>query len=68
MSEEYSNKEGALYRIWRVLKRQVVQDVPDDSALCEFDCRKGQCRQEEWANCERRIRKAAGELFPDSRQ
>jgi predicted TIM-barrel fold metal-dependent hydrolase len=28
------------------------------------DCRKGQCTTEEWEKCERRLRKAGGELMP----
>jgi len=53
-------------RSWRWLRDQIVQDVPEDFALCEFDCRKGQCTMEEWKSCDRRINKAAGELMPSS--
>jgi hypothetical protein len=49
--------------ILRWLKQQ-VQDVPDELALCEFDCRRAQCTSDEWATCERRINRAAGELLP----
>jgi hypothetical protein len=52
-------------RLWQFVKRQVVDDAPEDLALCEFDCRKEQCRQDEWETCGRRIRKGSGELFPD---
>jgi hypothetical protein len=48
------------------VKREIVDEAPEDSAICEFDCRKVQCAQAEWAACERRIRKGAGELFPIS--
>ena len=41
-------------RAW--LKDQVVQEVPDALALCEFGCHKSQCRMGKWANCERRLR------------
>ena len=44
-----------LSRLARWWKTEIVQDVPDDVALCEFDCLKGQCRHGEWANCERRL-------------
>jgi len=54
-----------LQRLIQLVKRNIVGDVPDDIALCEFDCRKGQCMQGEWAACDRRIHKASGELFPD---
>ncbi len=53
-----------LQRIWRWFQRQIVQSVPEDTALCEFDCRKQQCTMGEWESCDRRIRKAAGELMP----
>lgn len=38
------------------VKRKAIEEVPDDIALCEFDCRKTQCRYDEWATCERRLR------------
>jgi hypothetical protein len=54
-------------RFWQWLKTGVVQTVPDEDGLCEFDCRKEQCSETEWENCERRINKAAGELWPGKR-
>jgi hypothetical protein len=48
-------------------KRQIIDDAPEKLAICQFDCRKGQCLQDEWETCDRRIRKGAGELFPDAR-
>jgi hypothetical protein len=51
---------------WQRLKKQWIDDVPDDVALCEFDCRKGQCTYGEWASCERRLSKTAGELMPSA--
>lgn len=53
-----------LTQLWRWVADQVVQDAPDGSALCAFDCKKGQCTQEEWAACQRRLHNAAGELMP----
>ncbi len=64
MSEYRSNRGSPFRRLWRFVTRQVIDDAPDDIAICEFDCRKGQCMQEEWATCERRSRKGSGELFP----
>ncbi len=43
---------------------QIVQDVPEDCELCEFDCRKPQCTRSEWQSCERRLNRAQGELMP----
>ena len=64
MAEPHSVR-GNFRRLVRFVKRTIVTDVPEDLALCEFDCRRGQCQQDEWDTCDRRIRKAAGELFPD---
>jgi hypothetical protein len=64
MPEGRSNTESRFIRLWQWVKRQVVQDVPEDIALCEFACRKGQCGMDEWETCDRRINKAAGELSP----
>jgi len=49
---------------WAWLRRQVVEDVPAEDALCEFDCRKPDCAVGEWQTCERRLQNAAGELMP----
>jgi len=54
-----------LQRLVQFVKRGIVGDVPEAIAICEFDCRKGQCQQGEWAACDRRIHRASGELFPD---
>jgi hypothetical protein len=64
MPDDRSRKGDVFHRLWRFVKRQVVDDAPEDMAICQFDCRKEQCQQEEWATCDRRISKGAGELFP----
>lgn len=50
--------------LWQKIKDEVVQTVPEEIALCEFDCRKVSCSAEQWRTCDRRIRKAEGELMP----
>jgi len=49
---------------WGWLRQQIVADVPEGDAICEFDCRKLQCHVGEWEVCERRLQKTAGELMP----
>lgn len=66
MPEDRSGKVSRFRRLWQVVKRQIVDDAPEDLAICEFDCRKGQCLQDEWETCVRRISKGAGELLPDA--
>jgi hypothetical protein len=51
-----TNAKRVVRKAKRWLKEQIVQDVPEDIALCEFDCRKGQCRVGEWESCERRLK------------
>jgi len=36
-------KLGIFARVWQWLKDQWIREVPEDLALCEFDCRKAQC-------------------------
>jgi hypothetical protein len=50
------NAKQAMRKVRSWLKGQIVQEVPEDVALCEFDCRKGQCRMGEWESCERRLK------------
>ncbi len=53
--------------LWRWIKNQFVQKIPDDIALCEFDCHRLQCTHEEWKQCPRRLGGAAGELRPEKK-
>ena len=53
--------------LWKWFKDQIAQDVTEADALCEYDCRKQSCTEEEWETCERRVHKAAGELWPEAR-
>lgn len=64
MPTDPKNVFGSLLEIWKRFAGRLVGNVPADIALCEFDCRKEQCRYDEWSSCERRISKAAGELMP----
>ncbi len=64
MTQANQNLLGRFARAWHWLKDQWVREVPPDLALCEFDCRKLQCMEGEWASCERRLSHANGELMP----
>jgi len=55
---------GPLWRLWRWIKDHVFQDVPKSIAVCEFDCRKGQCTTGEWNTCENRLQKVAKAFVP----
>jgi len=62
-----THSEGVLARAWRWLKNHIVVEVPAHSAVCEFDCRKQQCRFDEWATCERRLSHFAADVIPEKR-
>jgi hypothetical protein len=53
---------NTLHHAFGWLMNEIVQDVPEEIAVCEFDCRKPQCTSEQWVCCKRRLKKAAGEL------
>ena len=51
-------------RAWHFLVDQLIQDVPEEIAVCEFDCRETQCTLERWASCERRVKAMRRETAP----
>ena len=59
MSESYGKGISNFFRVWQRFRSKVIQDVPEDIQLCEFDCRKSQCAMGDWEKCERRLRSIA---------
>ena len=57
-------EDHPIARGWRFLMEQLVQDVPEELAVCEFECRKLECTQGEWEVCDRRLRRPAGSARP----
>ncbi|PAW67961.1 MAG: hypothetical protein B9S38_11770 [Verrucomicrobiia bacterium Tous-C4TDCM] len=37
------------------LMDHLVGTVPEDSAICEFNCSKTECSNDEWTHCQRRL-------------
>lgn len=56
MTDVAKKAPGLWARFIPWIKDQWVREVPDEIAVCEFDCRKNQCLEGEWLSCERRIR------------
>lgn len=53
-----------LSKLWYLLSSvrpwindQIVSDVPDELAICEFDCRESECSSSKWESCQRRVSK-----------
>ena len=36
--------------------RKIVAEVPEDVAVCEFECNKTECVEGDWQHCQRRMR------------
>jgi len=41
------------------LFKKPVTSVPEDIAVCEFECNETECRLGDWDRCERRLRAQA---------
>jgi hypothetical protein len=37
--------------------KKIVAEVPEDVAVCEFECNKTECVERDWRHCERRMGK-----------
>lgn len=48
-----------LQNVWNWTRGHLIGEVPDDDALCAFDCRKPQCTEGEWESCVRRLESVA---------
>jgi len=66
MPAEHPTTGSPLARLWQWIHGQLVQDVPEDLAVCEFDCRKLQCTMGEWETCERRLERVELQKKPRS--
>lgn len=66
MPIKQTNYISVVQRLFRWIKNQVIQDVPKDIAVREYNCRRGQCMQDEWETCARRLSASTGELKPFS--
>lgn len=49
-----SKPHGSITALGRWIHNHIVQSVPEDIALCEYDCRKLACSVGDWENCDRR--------------
>jgi len=48
----YGKGAGCLSGLWQRLKSGIVQEVSEDNAWCEFDCKELQCSIGDRENCE----------------
>jgi len=44
----------SLANLLRSLKSSIVQQVPAESATCEFDCHRDTCSAKRWQSCDKR--------------
>jgi hypothetical protein len=55
MAAQEEDRLSPFRKLRRWLSR-LIQDVPEDIAACEFECRRLECRQGDWETCEKRLR------------
>jgi hypothetical protein len=48
--------------------RRQVGEVPPEDAVCEFRCRRVECRSGDWERCDRRLRGGLPIDLPDAKQ
>jgi hypothetical protein len=54
-------EEAAMFtNMFRWLKI-AVSEVPEDIAVCEFDCAETECRVGDWEHCKRRLQESPGQ-------
>lgn len=56
MNGPYTNKISIGRRLWNLIFKGWIAEVPDDIACCEFNCRELNCDQGKWETCENRLR------------
>ena len=61
MVAQKEERPSPFRRLRRWIKSRLIQDVPEDIAACEFECRKMECRQGDWETCEKRLRGMRGD-------
>jgi hypothetical protein len=59
MSGSYGKGVSNFFGLWQRFRNKMIQDVPEDYQLCEFDCHKLQCTMGDWEKCERRLHSKA---------
>ena len=42
----------AFVKLWQWAKNHIVEEVPANLAICEFQCRREQCTVSYWRTCE----------------
>jgi hypothetical protein len=55
MNTEISFTKKEFFAILHWMGKQIVDEVPPEIAVCEFDCDKTQCTLKEWKSCPRRL-------------
>jgi hypothetical protein len=55
MDAPQDKKASWLRRLLDRSARRAVDDVPAEISVCEFECRKLECREGHWETCARRL-------------
>ena len=47
---------GSMFSKFMFFLKHIATEVPEDIAVCEFECNKAECLEGDWRHCERRKR------------
>ena len=71
MSEQKEKRVSCFHRLKQCIHNQLtqeIQEVPEEIANCEFDCRKLECREGEVEVCKIHLQQTAEEIKRQERQ
>ena len=56
MTDDGREKGSLISRIRRWIRDEIVQEVPPEMSVCEFECKHLECTQGHWDTCKNRLR------------
>lgn len=59
MNDTPTRETSFIRRLWNSIAKRWIDDVPEEIATCEFDCREFRCERGRWETCEHRLRHLA---------
>ena len=59
MNDPPTKMTSIIRRLWNSIAKGWIDDVPEEIATCEFDCRELRCELGQWKTCEHRLRHLA---------
>lgn len=55
MDQLSGSKKGLVSELWSFISRKWIQEVPEELAYCEYECREPHCNDEIFRTCKLRL-------------